>query len=122
MTINTREIKKVLSAHYGRGNVRVTMSRGYWARIHIDLTPLDYEQANVMRDEARKLLVAAGCDLVDMEVAAIAQVAATLGLPWAAIKAPTDEANGASAGDFHTNLLAAAARAAAGVEALVARL
>ena len=67
-------------------------------------------------------LVAAGCDLVDMEVAAVAQVAHLLGLPWAAVKAPTDEANGDSAGDFHANLLAAAARAARAVEALVARL
>lgn len=67
-------------------------------------------------------LVALGCDLVDMEVAAVAQVAARLGLPWAAIKAPTDEANGDSAGDFQANLRAAAARAAAGVEALAARL
>lgn len=67
-------------------------------------------------------LVALGCELVDMEVAAVAQVATALGLPWAAIKAPTDEANGDSAGDFHANLLAAAARAAAGIEALVARL
>jgi adenosylhomocysteine nucleosidase len=66
-------------------------------------------------------LIAAGCDLVDMEVAALAQVAATLGLPWAAIKAPTDEANGDSAGDFHANLLAAAARAAQGMEALIAQ-
>lgn len=67
-------------------------------------------------------LVAARCDLVDMEVAAVAQVAAALGLPWAAIKAPTDEANGDSAGDFHANLIVAARRAAVGVEALVARL
>lgn len=67
-------------------------------------------------------LVALGCDLVDMEVAAVAQVAARLDLPWAAIKAPTDEANSESAGDFHANLRAAAARAAAGVEMLVRRL
>jgi adenosylhomocysteine nucleosidase len=72
--------------------------------------------------DAAARLVAAGCHLVDMEVAAVAQVAATLGLPWAAVKAPTDEANGASAGDFHANLLAAAARAARAVEALMGRL
>lgn len=65
-------------------------------------------------------LVAAGCALVDMEVAAVAQVAVTLGLSWAAIKAPTDDANGSGADDFHANLMAAAARAAAGVELLVA--
>lgn len=67
-------------------------------------------------------LVAAGCALVDMEVAAVAQLAALLGLPWAAIKAPTDAANGDSAGDFQANLNAAATRAAAAIEALVARL
>ncbi len=67
-------------------------------------------------------LVAMGCDLVDMEVAAVAQVAATLGLPWAAVKATTDDANGASAGDFNVNLRAAARRAAAAVELLVRRL
>ena len=67
-------------------------------------------------------LVAMGCDLVDMEVAAVAQVAAALGLPWAAVKAPTDGADGASAGDFSANLNAAAARAARAIEALVGRL
>jgi adenosylhomocysteine nucleosidase len=67
-------------------------------------------------------LVAMGCDLVDMEVAAVAQVAQMLGLPWAAVKAPTDGADGASAGDFNANLKAAAARAARAVEALVGRL
>ncbi len=67
-------------------------------------------------------LVAMGCQLVDMEVAAMAQAAAALGLPWAAIKAPTDDANGDSPGDFHAHLMAASARAAEGMEALVARL
>ncbi len=67
-------------------------------------------------------LVAMGCHLVDMEVAAVAQVATKLGLPWAAVKATTDDANGASAGDFNVNLRAAAARAAAAVELLVRRL
>jgi len=71
--------------------------------------------------DAAARLVAAGCDLVDMEVAAVAQVAVMLGLPWAAVKAPTDAANGDSAGDFHANLTAAAARAARAVEALVLR-
>jgi adenosylhomocysteine nucleosidase len=70
--------------------------------------------------DAAARLVAMGCGLVDMEVAAVAQVAATLGLPWAAVKAPTDEANGDSAGDFHANLLAAASRAARAVELLIA--
>ncbi len=51
-------------------------------------------------------------DLVDMETGAIAQLADRLGLPWAAIKAATDDADGASAGDFEANLKAAAQRAA----------
>ena len=67
-------------------------------------------------------LVAMGCQLVDMEVAAVAQVARALGLPWAAVKATTDSADGMSAGDFNANLRAASARAAAAVEMLVARL
>lgn len=57
-----------------------------------------------------------GASLVDMETAAMAQVAAMLGLPWCGIKAATDEANGDSAGDFHANLGAAAGRAAAAAE------
>tara|TARA_R110000772_G_scaffold49100_5_gene112220 strand:- start:2302 stop:2994 length:693 start_codon:yes stop_codon:yes gene_type:complete len=51
-------------------------------------------------------------DLVDMETAALAQMAKLLDLPWAGIKATTDNANGESSGDFHTNLEAAAKRAA----------
>src|SRR3546814_6168710 len=61
-------------------------------------------------------LAALGATLVDMEVGAVAQVAARLGKPWAAIKAVTDEANGASAGDFHANLVPAARAAAEGTE------
>jgi adenosylhomocysteine nucleosidase len=63
-----------------------------------------------------------GATLVDMEVAAVAQVAARLGKPWAAIKAVTDEANGESAGDFHANLVRAARLAAQEVERLVAAI
>ncbi len=51
-------------------------------------------------------------DLVDMETAAVAQIAALLGIPWAGIKAVTDGANGDSSGDFHANLERAANRAA----------
>lgn len=57
--------------------------------------------------------------LVDMEVAAVAQVCTRLDLPWAAVKAPTDDADGDGADDFATNLVTAAARAAAGVERLL---
>ncbi|MCB2015874.1 MAG: 5'-methylthioadenosine/S-adenosylhomocysteine nucleosidase [Sphingobium sp.] len=59
-------------------------------------------------------------DLVDMETGALAQVAQRLGLPWAGIKATTDDANGESAGDFQTNLLLAARRAAEAAERAIA--
>lgn len=67
-------------------------------------------------------LAALGATLVDMEVGAIAQVASRLGKPWAAIKAVTDEANDASAGDFHANLVRAARAAAGEIERLLERL
>lgn len=63
-----------------------------------------------------------GATLVDMEVGAVAQAAARLGLPWAAIKAVTDDANGASGGDFQANLRRAARTAGQAVERLVATL
>ncbi|MBJ7439673.1 MAG: 5'-methylthioadenosine/S-adenosylhomocysteine nucleosidase [Sphingopyxis sp.] len=63
-----------------------------------------------------------GATLVDMEVGGIAQAAARLGKPWAAIKAVTDDANDASAGDFHANLVRAARMAGQEVERLVAML
>jgi adenosylhomocysteine nucleosidase len=65
-------------------------------------------------------LAALGATLVDMEVGAVAQVAARLGKPWGAIKAVTDEANGDSAADFHANLVRAARAAAREIERLVA--
>jgi nucleoside phosphorylase len=55
-------------------------------------------------------------DMVDMETAAVAQAAHLLSLPWCGIKAATDDANAASAGDFHDNLQRAARRAAACAE------
>lgn len=51
-------------------------------------------------------------DLVDMETAAVAQIAALLDIPWAGIKAVTDGANSESSGDFQANLERAANRAA----------
>jgi adenosylhomocysteine nucleosidase len=63
-----------------------------------------------------------GATLVDMEVGAVAQAAARLGKPWAAIKAVTDDANDASGGDFRTNLIRAARTAAREVERLVAMI
>jgi nucleoside phosphorylase len=59
---------------------------------------------------------ALGATLVDMETAAVAQVAQILDLPWCAIKAATDDANQDSASDFHANLAATARRAAAAAE------
>jgi len=67
-------------------------------------------------------LAALGATLVDMEVGAVAQAAARLGKPWAAIKAVTDAANDASGGDFQANLQRAARAAAAEVERLIALL
>ena len=63
-----------------------------------------------------------GATLVDMEVGAVAQVAARLAIPWAAIKAVTDDANDASGGDFQANLNRAARQAAIEIERLVAML
>ncbi|WP_422059019.1 purine phosphorylase [Sphingopyxis sp.] len=73
-------------------------------------------------DAAADLADNLGATLVDMEVGAVAQVAARLGKPWAAIKAVTDEANGESGGDFQANLVRAARLAAVEVERLVALL
>lgn len=56
--------------------------------------------------------------LVDMEVAAVAQAAEALGVPWAAIKAVTDGADGESAGDFSANLHSAARKAGEAMERL----
>ncbi|SKC02904.1 5'-methylthioadenosine/S-adenosylhomocysteine nucleosidase family protein [Sphingopyxis flava] len=73
-------------------------------------------------DAARDLAATLGASLVDMEVGAVAQAAARLGLPWAAIKSVTDGANEDSSADFHTNLARAAGLAAHGAERLVAML
>jgi adenosylhomocysteine nucleosidase len=71
---------------------------------------------------AAHLVAALGADVVDMETAAVAQYASQVGLPWAGIKATTDDANHESAGDFHANLLAASRRAADAMERLIAQL
>ena len=54
--------------------------------------------------------------LVDMEVAAIAQAAEALRLPWSAIKAVTDGADEESTGDFSANLKRAARKAGEAME------
>ena len=61
-------------------------------------------------------------DLVDMETAAVAQIANLVGAPWAGIKATTDNADGNSSGDFHANLAAAADRAAKAAAQFIALL
>ena len=63
-----------------------------------------------------------GATLVDMEVGAVAQAAVRLGKPWAAIKAVTDDANDASGGDFHANLVRAARMAGQAIERMIAML
>lgn len=70
-------------------------------------------------DHARDMAAQLSATLVDMETAAVAQAAERLGLPWMAIKATTDDANGESAGDFSANLARAARRAAAAAEVLL---
>lgn len=70
-------------------------------------------------DHARNMAAQLGATLVDMETAAVAQAAERLGLPWIAIKATTDDANGESAGDFSANLARAARRAAEAAEAIL---
>lgn len=62
-------------------------------------------------DTAAALAERLNAQLVDMEVAAVAQAAEALGLPWCAIKAVTDDADGGSAGDFSVNLRKAARKA-----------
>lgn len=73
-------------------------------------------------DHSLRLRNALSGDLVDMETGALAQVAGRFGLPWAAIKATTDDANGDSVGDFQDNLLRAARRAAEAAERSIALL
>ena len=73
-------------------------------------------------DVAAGLVRGLGATLVDMEVGAVAQVAARLGKPWAAVKAVTDTADEGSSRDFHANLVRAARAAAMEVERLIAML
>jgi adenosylhomocysteine nucleosidase len=73
-------------------------------------------------DHSAGLLDRLGGDLVDMETAAVAQAAGRLGLPWAAIKATTDDANGESVGDFNANLARAAGLAAGALERAIGLL
>ena len=71
-------------------------------------------------DHAQRLRDGLAAELVDMETAAVAQVAALHAIPWAAIKATTDAADDPSGGDFTTNLIAAAQRAGRAAEIAIA--
>jgi 5'-methylthioadenosine/S-adenosylhomocysteine nucleosidase len=73
-------------------------------------------------DHGRRLREALGGDIIDMETAAVAQAAARMDLPWAAIKATTDNADGDSVGDFQSNLKRAARIAAEAAERMIAAL
>ncbi len=73
-------------------------------------------------DHGKKLRSALHGDIVDMETAAVAQAAARMDVPWAAIKATSDNANGDSAGDFQTNLKRAARIAAEATERMILAL
>lgn len=72
--------------------------------------------------EARFLSEGLSADIVDMEAGALGQVAARLGVPWAGIKATTDECNTNSVDSFHANLVAASERAAAAMERFLENL
>lgn len=71
---------------------------------------------------AVEIAAALDCRLIDMETAAVAQVALLTGLPWSAIKATTDAADEDSAATFEANLLVAAHRAARAAEAALGAL
>lgn len=71
---------------------------------------------------AARVRDALGAVLVDMETAAVAHAAHLLGVPWAAIKATTDSADGDSAGNFLANFDRAARASAMAAERLIAKL
>lgn len=73
-------------------------------------------------DHARFLSEGLAADVVEMETAAAAQVAARFGIGWAGIRAISDDANGESAGDFQANLRRAAQVAATAAEKFIALL
>lgn len=73
-------------------------------------------------EHGARLQKALGGDIVDMETAAVAQAAARMDVPWAAIKATSDNADGNSSGDFQANLKRAARQAAEAMERMIAAL
>ena len=70
-------------------------------------------------DHARFLSEGLSADLVEMETAAVAQVADRFGISWAGVRAVSDGANGESVGDFQSNLRRAARDAGDAAERLV---
>jgi adenosylhomocysteine nucleosidase len=72
--------------------------------------------------EARFLSDGLSADVVDMEAGALGQIAAMMGVPWAGIKATTDDCNTSSVDSFHTNLVTASERAAAAMERFLEKL
>jgi adenosylhomocysteine nucleosidase len=93
----------------------------------MQLADLDLPRARIATSDlfiecgvhAGKLRRALNVALVDMETAAVAQAASLVGIPWFAIKATTDDADGDSAGAFVANLDAAARAAATVVEEIL---
>ena len=73
-------------------------------------------------DHGSRLHRVLGGDIIDMETAAVAQAAARMDVPWAAIKATSDNANGDSSGDFQANLKRAARLAAEATERMISAL
>ncbi|WP_411291319.1 purine phosphorylase [Sphingorhabdus sp.] len=70
-------------------------------------------------DHGKRLHSALSGDIVDMETAAVAQAAVRMDVPWAAIKATSDNADGESAGDFQSNLKRASRVAAEAAERMI---
>lgn len=87
---------------------------------HARMASADYFVGSA--DAAREIVAATGADLVDMETAAMAQVASRAEIAWAAIKAPTDDADATGGADFSANLHRAAALSADAITRLVAAL
>ena len=64
------------------------------------------------RHRSQQVAAASQASLVDMETAAVAQVAESLGCDWVAVKAVSDDANDDSATDFAHQLARASTQAA----------
>lgn len=70
-------------------------------------------------ERSQSLHEATGADLVDMETAAVAQVAERMSIDWLAVKAVSDDANEDSAASFAQQLTQASGRAARLLEQLL---